>query len=238
MKKMFILLLVISLGVSAQAASWDFQTEWGWPTMPTPTWQYGYSNQNNWHEFILYTYASPWDNGVYWGPGPDALGVGPLMWRNDSAAWLGGALPGEVVSHTGVTGFYLGNWENVNALWTAPAGIAETVNCIFRLGSGNGGEREFWIVKNAGTASEELLFHQDPVAGDITTHLIIPVVAGDTLNFVQGAGLEMNSEASPLYVNISERVEPADPVECVLRLDAAHGLTDPIRAFPSWMEMW
>lgn len=232
MKKIMILLLVLTFSVSAQAASWDFQAEWTHPTM-TPPWQYGYGHQNNYHEFILFPSACFNPAGdPYWGPDCVAHDNGPLVWRNNEGVVSYGIQPGEVALHTGATGHYLGGWEDITMRWTAPAGIAPYVEYYGKLGAGHGGEREVWIVKNAGTAGEELLFHAAPVSGDIPFFAAVSVSEGDTLDFVQGAGVGIDAENSPLYLYISELVEPTEPVKCVLLLDAATGLTDPNTSNP------
>ncbi len=229
MKKIIILLLVLTFGVSAQAASWNFLTEWGHPTMPVPTWQYGYGHQNNYHEFILFPYAGT--NGAgdpYWGPDSAAPDNGPIMWRNDESGVSYGIQPGEVAMHTGATGHYLGGWEDIAVRWTAPATITQpAVNLDGKLGAGHGGDREFWVVKNAGQASELVLFHQPSIAGDIPFNVDVVIAAGDTIDFVQGAGAGMGAENSPFDVTITEISPPSEPVVCVLQLDAGTGLTDP-----------
>ena len=102
MKKIIILLIVLAFSISAQAASWDFVTEWGYPTQSEP-WQYGYGGQNNISQFIQFTYAG-YSSVPWWGP--DALGGdnGPVMFRNDTGEVLAGIQPGEVALHTRVDG--------------------------------------------------------------------------------------------------------------------------------------
>jgi len=57
--------------------------------------------------------------------------------------------------------------------------------------------------------------------------LAIPIAAGETIDFVQGAGAGIGSENSPFDVTITEISPPSEPVECVLLLDAGTGLKDP-----------
>jgi hypothetical protein len=208
MKKiLFMLVLVLTL-VSVSNAQWNFVTQWSHPTMSDP-WQYGYGGQNNISQFIPFAYAGTNPNGPFWGPDGNAPNVGPIMWRNDTAGVLYGIQPGEVALHTGATGAYLGNWEDIAARWTAPATITlPAVNLDGMLGTGHGGEREFWVVKNAGQASQETLFHQDPMAGDIAFDLDVVIAVGDTIDFVQGAGIGMSAENSPFDVTITEVPEP------------------------------
>ncbi len=212
--KKIVLLLVLALVSVSNADSWNFVTEWGYPTQMAP-WQYGYGGQNDISEFISFAYAGTSPEGnPFWGPDGNAPNVGPIMWRNDTMAggWYSIQL-GEVAMHTG-SAYYLGEWEDITVRWTAPATITQSaVNLDGMLSKGAGGEREFWVVKNAGQASEQVLFHQPSVVGDISFNVdnvgVVAIAAGDTIDFVQGAGAEFGSENSPFDVTITEVPEPA-----------------------------
>ncbi len=213
MKKVLLMLaLVLTLVSVSNADSWNFLAEWSHPTMSDP-WQYGYGGQNNISEFIPFAYAGTSATGPFWGPDSNAPNVGPIMWRNDTAGIAYGILPGQVAMHTGVVGAYQpaqGPWEDISVRWMAPASLTQpAVNLEGMLGTGHGGDREFWVVKNAGQASQAILFHQDSMVGDIVFDVDVVIAAGDTIDFVQGAGAGMGSENSPFDVMITEVPEPA-----------------------------
>jgi len=180
MRKMIILLLVLTFSVSTQAASWDFVAEWSHPTMPDP-WQYGWGTQNTLSEFIPFAYAGI--DGVgnpFWGPDAAAPANGPIMWRQDGSAATYGIQPGEVAMHTGATGAYTPTYEDITVRWIAPATVTQpAVNLDGKLGAGHGGDREFWIVKNAGQASQAILFHQGSMVGDIVFNVDVAIAAGE-----------------------------------------------------------
>lgn len=210
MKKILLSLVLILILVSVSNAQWNFLAEWSHPTMSEP-WQYGWGTQNTLSEFIPFAYAGIDGSGnPYWGPDAAAPDNGPIMWRNDGTEIAYGILPGQVAMHPGATGAYTPTWEDITIRWTAPAGITQpAVNLNGMWGAGHQGEREFWLVKNAGQAGESVLFHQDPMVGDVAFNVTTLIAIGDTIDFVQGAGAGMGSENSPFDVTITEVPEPA-----------------------------
>lgn len=234
MKKKILWLLVLSLclvGVAnASAATWDLGTSFTQsdPNNPNGVWSFGRSTELTQASFVYNTaydntgWASLDDLCIWWNetnPTSGFPGGWPLIWHSFNYTETSPATinPGDTIVQTGVNG------PGVNGVirWTAPiTGYIEASVSI----AVNYASTGYAILLN------DVVLAELP-AGNQAISQILSVTAGDTLDLVV-IPPTADSHSVSVEVTIEEITEPTEPVECILQLDAGHGLTDPNTGLP------
>ena len=122
----------------------------------------------------------------------------PAVWRNMGKAESYGVAPGEVSLHGGP------NQEMSIARWTSP--LTGKVHVAGAFGAGHGGTVDVYIVK-VSRGEVAVLIKKAATGTAEPFDLLVPVRAGDKLDFIVGTAGSHSSDNTPLSV----RIMPAKP---------------------------
>lgn len=173
---------------------------------PNGHWTYGYETAGG-NPFIPYTAHS--GNAWLGNIGPDAT---PAIWKNDSASVAYGVAPGQISLHPGPS------YQPALLRWTAPAGIAATIQINGQFFAGDTGIMQVGVFRNNDWVSP--LFQ---AADSGTFSLTTTVATGDTIDFAVYGGYGWGN--TPIDARISATTTTGGvPEPSTLVLAAVAGL--------------
>jgi len=200
-----LLMLVWGLTGPVQAGTvvYDFVADYSTTVgNPNGVWKYGYEASNG-GALVLYTAHS--SNAWLGNIGGDGT---PAIWKNDTSSPAFGVAPGQVSLHPGPQ-----NQPSI-ARWTAPSGIASSIQIDGQFFAGDSGSMQVGIFKNNNWASP--LFQ-------VTDHgsfsLTQTVAAGDTIDFAVYAWYAYGN--TPLSARITATTAPTAVPEPSTLISAA-----------------
>jgi alpha-galactosidase len=173
--------------------SWELGAGFSDTNNPSGVWSYGWGT--GLYDFDLYDLVGPFaaESGPMWLEKESDKATGPILWRNSTDTILYGVGAGKLAQHPGPD-------RHCKIRWSSPGDIKEPyLLAVGQWGSGAGGAKHFWVVKN----SSEIIFNASNETGDVPFELLLR--AGDlvTLDFCQGAGEIWSNENAPLELTVT-----------------------------------